>query len=157
MIIILEGLPEEYSAHKDHLLNQSEITLDDAQQILASEEARIKSDLEVGQKEDTTLFVRNQRRPMSEVDCHNCGKLGHFAKDCRMRRSDGNKRSYEKDNRPYERREAANNSHESNKRPRQRAAVMAEYNSNEDSDEEPARAGSGQLNMLASSRANPYN
>ena len=47
------------------------------------------------------------------------------------------------------------NSHESNKRPRHQAAVMAEYNSNEDSDGEPA-AEHGQLNMLTSSWTNSY-
>ena len=34
---------------------------------------------------------------------------------------------------------------------------MAEYNSNENSDEEPATTGDGQLNILTSSQANLYN
>ena len=88
---------------------------------------------------------------MSEVDCHNCSKLEHFVKDCRIRRTDGNKRLYKRDNRLYKRQKAANNSYKSNKQLRHQAAVITEYNSNENSDEEPAITGGEQLNMLTSS------
>ena len=43
LITILEGLPEEYDAKKEGLLNQKLVTVDDAQQILGSEEVRIKA------------------------------------------------------------------------------------------------------------------
>jgi len=58
LITLLEGIPEEYDAKKESLLNQMAVTMEDAQQILASEEVRIKADRQTGFKPDKILVIR---------------------------------------------------------------------------------------------------
>ncbi len=52
LITVLEELSKKYNSQKNHLLNQKEVTMIDAQQILFSEEVWIKADREVNVKSD---------------------------------------------------------------------------------------------------------
>jgi len=57
LITVFEELSKKYNSQKNHLLNQKEVTIIDAQQILFSEEVQIKTNWEVDVKSDWILAV----------------------------------------------------------------------------------------------------
>ena len=150
LITILEGLPEEYNAKKEHILNQKHITPADAQQILASEESRVVTNRQTNSVPDRALTVVRgpfTRKPMSEIDCRACGKYGHFARDCHNPRSDSPRMNQKR---------RGTTSHEANRAPKHRAQKVVEYNSDEDSGGEPHTQGRGHINMVLDIKPNSY-
>jgi len=82
LITVLEKLLKKYNSWKNHLLNQKKVTMIDTQQILFSEEIKIKTDQKVDVKSDWILIVWKFKQITRKTEYYNCEELKYYACDC---------------------------------------------------------------------------
>jgi len=97
--IFLEGLRQ--GPARLQLFRNVPGTLDDAVRIAYMEEYSHRGASRGTQGGATPMDLNGMQTPPKERGaCHNCGKLGHWRKDCRLPKKEGNRRGSGQQNRP---------------------------------------------------------
>ena len=100
---LISSLPVQYeSLVQAFRMSVTQFSFKDLVSKLSAEEVRKKDSLRtkndialhVGKRKEKKIFKRSggQRKTGSSVKCFNCGKRGHYARDCRNKKQDRSER-----------------------------------------------------------------
>lgn len=76
--LMLAGLPSEFNPLVMAYENSSNKLNTEAVKTLLLQETRFESNDEMGE----ALYTKSVKRRANDFRCHNCGEIGHFAKNC---------------------------------------------------------------------------
>ena len=90
LVVALDSLHDDFEMTTAPLLHSGDKDLEEIQQIVTSTEAANMAKRATGQTADLAMMTkrkatdsRQQPKSRSTEECFNCGKRGHYAKDCR--------------------------------------------------------------------------